>query len=108
MDLPREVCLPSGVDWLKLICQPEGGERSVVRCACQCPDVHVWHKQNAGSDRDAHFDCASCPAFICSDVYVFPKPFRAQKMCESRGGHPGLSIPNNPYTVMVSVDVKRE
>ena len=29
MDLHREVCLPSGVDWLKLICQPEGGERSV-------------------------------------------------------------------------------
>ena len=25
------------------------------------------------------------------------QPMRAQELCESRGGHPGLPIPNNPY-----------
>ena len=23
--------------------------------------------------------------------------FRAQELCESRGGHPGLPVPNSPY-----------
>ena len=30
-------------------------------------------------------------------------PIRAQELCESRGGRPGLPVPNKP---MVSVDVK--
>ena len=28
--LSKEVCLYAGADWLKLICQSEGGERSVA------------------------------------------------------------------------------
>ena len=30
---------------------------------------------------------------------------RAQKLCESRGGHPGLTVPS--ISLMVSVDVKQ-
>ena len=26
-----------------------------------------------------------------------PKRFRAQELCESRGGRPGLPVPNSPY-----------
>ena len=31
---------------------------------------------------------------------------RAQELCESRGGHPGIPVLNGPYglTIMVSVD----
>ena len=108
MDLPREVCLYSGVDWLN-----SSVSQRVARG--QLSGAHVSVRMSMSginkmlvSDRDAHFDCDSCPAFICSDVYVFPKHFRAQKMCESRGCHPGLYIPNSPYAIMVSVDVKRE
>ena len=25
------------------------------------------------------------------------KPVRGQELCESRGGHPGLPVPNSPY-----------
>ena len=27
----------------------------------------------------------------------------AQELCESQGGHPGLHVPNSPYTVSVTV-----
>ena len=36
-------------------------------------------------------------------VDLVPRSCRAQELCESRGGRPGLPVPNKPT---VSVDVK--
>ena len=39
--MSKEVCLFAGADWLKIICQSEGGERSIERV--------VWLKQGGRS-----------------------------------------------------------
>ena len=31
------------------------------------------------------------------DIYICVTAFRAQELCESRGGRPGLPVPNSPY-----------
>ena len=37
------------------------------------------------------------PSLIVLMVSVDVKPFRAQDLCESRGGRHGLPVPNSPY-----------
>ena len=34
---------------------------------------------------------------IFLNVETYLQPFRAQELCESRGGRPGLPVPNSPY-----------
>ena len=34
---------------------------------------------------------------VSLDVKQRVEDFRDQKLCESRGGRPGLPVPNNPY-----------
>ena len=31
--------------------------------------------------------------------FGFSASFRAQELCESRGGRPGLPVPNSPYSL---------
>ena len=30
-------------------------------------------------------------------LWTWPQTLRTQELCESRGGHPGLPVPNSPY-----------
>ena len=39
--LSKEVCLYTDADWLKLICQSEGGERSVISYAWQREAIYL-------------------------------------------------------------------
>ena len=41
--------------------------------------------------------CANSPVITGELEGMREKGFRAQQLCESRGGRPGLPVPNKPY-----------
>ena len=47
-------------------------------------------------ERINHCNCVQCLCHV-----------RAQELCESRGGRPGLPVPNKSYVLMDSVNVKQ-
>ena len=90
--------------------EPEGNRTEVLLRACQpnaftakaklapWPPVVCFHgalRPQKWLIRDGH--SLALDSALNTKNIMKPPTFRAQELCDSRGGRPGLPVPNSPY-----------